>query len=152
MKIHEYNEMMAYMLRPRQKFAIGGGVVEGEDLGSREGFARPLQYTWEKVTEDPLFEQFWKEEIDIANNPSKNPKKYKTSEIFYKDLKKVINKYKTSNPEKVWINLVKESSDTESIMKRPNIEKNIGRKALLRNRNHVANAVRKFNKVFKTDV
>jgi hypothetical protein len=41
MKIHEYNEMMAYMLRPRQKFAIGGGVVEGKDLGSREGFADP---------------------------------------------------------------------------------------------------------------
>ena len=38
MKVHEYNEMMAYLLRPRQKFAIGGGVVEGEDLGSREGF------------------------------------------------------------------------------------------------------------------
>ena len=38
MKVHEYNEMMAYMLRPRQKFAIGGGVIEGEDLGSREGF------------------------------------------------------------------------------------------------------------------
>ena len=29
------------MLRPRQKFAIGGGVVEGEDLGSREGFDEP---------------------------------------------------------------------------------------------------------------
>jgi len=41
MKVHEYNEMMAYMLRPRQKFAIGGGVVEGEDLGSREGFNKP---------------------------------------------------------------------------------------------------------------
>jgi len=40
MKVHEYNEMMAYMLRPRQKFAIGGGVVEGEDLGSREGFSK----------------------------------------------------------------------------------------------------------------
>jgi len=40
MKIHEYNEMMAYMLRPRQKFAIGGGVIEGEDLGSREGFSK----------------------------------------------------------------------------------------------------------------
>ena len=39
MKVHEYNEMMAYLLRPRQKFAIGGGVIEGEDLGSREGFA-----------------------------------------------------------------------------------------------------------------
>ena len=41
MKVHEYNEMMAYMLRPRQKFAIGGGVVEGEDLGSRKGFDEP---------------------------------------------------------------------------------------------------------------
>jgi hypothetical protein len=41
MKVHEYNEMMAYLLRPRQKFAIGGGVVEGKDLGSREGFADP---------------------------------------------------------------------------------------------------------------
>jgi hypothetical protein len=42
MKIHEYNEMMAYMLRPatRQKFAIGGGVIEGEDLGTREGYAK----------------------------------------------------------------------------------------------------------------
>ncbi len=46
MKIHEYNEMMAYMLRPRQKFAIGGGVVEGQGLGTREGFA-----TIEKLTQ-----------------------------------------------------------------------------------------------------
>ena len=91
MKVHEYNEMMAYMLRPRQKFAIGGGVVEGENLGTREGFAKPIQLTWEKVTEDPLFEQFWKEEIDIANNPSKYPKKHKISKNFYKDLKKVID-------------------------------------------------------------
>lgn len=46
MKISEYNEMMAYMLRPatsdRSNFAIGGGVVEGQDLGSREGFANPV--------------------------------------------------------------------------------------------------------------
>ena len=41
MKVSEYNQMMAYLLRPRQKFAIGGGVVEGEDLGSREGFRKP---------------------------------------------------------------------------------------------------------------
>ena len=45
MKISEYNEMMAYMLRPatgdRKNFAIGGGVVEGQDLGSREGFVQP---------------------------------------------------------------------------------------------------------------
>ena len=30
MKIHEYNEMMAYMLRPRQKFAPGGPVRKQE--------------------------------------------------------------------------------------------------------------------------
>jgi hypothetical protein len=41
MKVHEYNEMMAYLLRPRQKFAIGGGVVEGKNLGSREGYVEP---------------------------------------------------------------------------------------------------------------
>ena len=42
MKIHEYNEMMAYLLRPepRQNLAIGGGVIKGQDLGSREGFAK----------------------------------------------------------------------------------------------------------------
>ena len=34
MKVHEYNEMMAYMLRPRQKFAIGGriGFTKGGDF------------------------------------------------------------------------------------------------------------------------
>ena len=33
MKVHEYNEMMAYLLRPRQKFANGGKVffVSGFD-------------------------------------------------------------------------------------------------------------------------
>jgi hypothetical protein len=49
MKVHEYNEMMAYLLRPRQKFAIGGGVIEGEDLGSREGFRKVKQTTIAKI-------------------------------------------------------------------------------------------------------
>ena len=41
MKVSEFNQTMSYLLRPqpRQNLAIGGGVVEGEDLGSREGFA-----------------------------------------------------------------------------------------------------------------
>jgi hypothetical protein len=85
MKVHEYNEMMAYMLRPkketqvaslmdeylgdqkeyqravdegfqgtfeeylrmksleRKELAIGGGVIEGENLGSREGFNTPTK-------------------------------------------------------------------------------------------------------------
>jgi hypothetical protein len=45
MKIHEYNEMMSYMLRPatsgRSNFAIGGGQFQGQDMGTREGFATP---------------------------------------------------------------------------------------------------------------
>jgi len=42
MKIHEYNEMMAYLTRPatgdRSNFAIGGGQFQGTDMGTREGF------------------------------------------------------------------------------------------------------------------
>jgi len=42
MKIAEYNEMMAYLLRPatgdRENFAIGGGQFQGTDMGTREGF------------------------------------------------------------------------------------------------------------------
>ena len=43
MKIHEYNEMMAYLMRPatggRENFAIGGGQFQGQDMGTREGFS-----------------------------------------------------------------------------------------------------------------
>ena len=58
MKVHEYNEMMAYMLRPRQKFAIGGGVIEGEDLGSREGFQEPKS-SKVKTKEFPVERKFY---------------------------------------------------------------------------------------------
>ena len=45
MKVSEFNQTMAYLLRPqpRQTLAIGGGVIEGQDLGSREGFATPRE-------------------------------------------------------------------------------------------------------------
>ena len=60
MKIAEYNEMMAYMLRPatgdRSNFAIGGGVVYGQDLGSREGFAIPSREEL-KIIADKLAEE-----------------------------------------------------------------------------------------------
>jgi len=46
MKIHEYNEMMAWLKKPKRLFSskkdtIGGGAIQGEDLGTREGFADP---------------------------------------------------------------------------------------------------------------
>ena len=54
MKIAEYNEMMAYLTRPepqptinRDNFAIGGGLFQGHDLGTREGFS---SYTKKLVT------------------------------------------------------------------------------------------------------
>jgi len=47
-KIANYNQMMSWLTRPsgpktetREDFAIGGGSIEGQDLGSREGFAGP---------------------------------------------------------------------------------------------------------------
>jgi len=48
-KIANYNQMMSWLTRPsvpktetREDFAIGGGAIEGEDLGTREGFKEPL--------------------------------------------------------------------------------------------------------------
>ena len=47
MKIGEYEQMMAYLKKPRRLFTskpqdtIGGGTIEGDDLGSRTGFAGP---------------------------------------------------------------------------------------------------------------
>ena len=47
-KIANYNQMMSWLTRPsvpktetREDFAIGGGAIEGQNLGSREGFAGP---------------------------------------------------------------------------------------------------------------
>ena len=47
MKIHEYNEMMAWLKKPKRLFSsrkdtIGGGAIQGEDLGSRMGFKNPV--------------------------------------------------------------------------------------------------------------
>jgi hypothetical protein len=44
MKIKQFNEMKAYLLKPKRLFTskqnrIGGGTIEGDDLGTRTGFA-----------------------------------------------------------------------------------------------------------------
>ena len=83
----------------------------------------PLKYTWEKLSKDPLFEQFWKEQIAIANDPSISPKEYERSKSLFIDLKKVIDKYKVNDPEQIFNNFQKEIRDTESISKYPNIKK-----------------------------
>ena len=71
MKIHEYNEMMSYLTRPAQAIdrlnkAIGGGVIQGEDLGTREGFNRPLIPVSELPKDQQKFINNW-----LKNNPGK---------------------------------------------------------------------------------
>ena len=83
MKIHEYNEMMAYLLRPRQKLAIGGGVIEGEDLGTREGFVNPknvrndpeIQSKIKKLFEEGKTNQQVADQLDISTGSVKRIKK-----------------------------------------------------------------------------
>jgi len=71
MKIHEYNEMMSYLTRPAQPInrinkAIGGGVIQGENLGTREGFNRPLIPVSELPKDQQKFINNW-----LKNNPDK---------------------------------------------------------------------------------
>ena len=48
MEIGKFNQMKAYLLKPKRLFTnkqdtIGGGTIQGEDLGSRSGFAQITQ-------------------------------------------------------------------------------------------------------------
>jgi len=54
MEIKKFNDMKAYLLKPKRLFTskqdtIGGGIIQGEDLGSRIGFSAPVQL---KATEN----------------------------------------------------------------------------------------------------
>ena len=47
MEISKFNQMKAYLLKPKRLFTskqntIGGGTIQGEDLGSRSGFKDPI--------------------------------------------------------------------------------------------------------------
>jgi len=56
MKIKEYNDMKAYLLKPNRLFTskpqdtIGGGAIQGEDLGSRMGLKDPKPYSVQKIS------------------------------------------------------------------------------------------------------
>ncbi len=64
-KIANYNQMMSWLTRPstpqtetRENFAIGGGEFEGEDLGTREGFATISKKPLSKEKFIELYENF----------------------------------------------------------------------------------------------
>jgi hypothetical protein len=89
MKIKEYNDMKAYLLKPNRLFTskpqntIGGGAIQGENLGSRMGFAKPIpantfkeEYeTFKKISDisvsDKAFAEYLNEKgyITSQNNP-----------------------------------------------------------------------------------
>ena len=93
MRVHEYNEMMAYMLRPRQKFAIGGGAFVGKELpNNREGFAYIIQQVNEKRIKAS---QAAGAGIDISSLTPEQKKLYDEGKLFYTRVKESdSNKYK----------------------------------------------------------
>ena len=167
----KHGQMMNYLTRPsedkkrmrdyfetndpvefRKEFNDGGRIKFGR---GGKGASKQPKYVWEKLSKDPLFEKFWKEQIDIANDPSISPKEYERSKSLYTDLKKVIDKYKVNDPEQIFKNFQKETRETESIKKYPNIEKNKGKNPLLSSRSHLDNLFgkgKKFEQVYKTNV
>ena len=112
MKISEYNEMMAYLLRPRQKFAIGGGVVEGDDLGSREGFKKlALQF-------DPKIQKQVSDLIDKGLSTSEIAAKLKTSKTTIVRVRKQIGREgKTGSPKRDMYNILNKDGEFEKFFK-----------------------------------
>ena len=112
MKISEYNEMMAYLLRPRQKFAIGGGVVEGEDLGSREGFRKPaMQF-------DPKMQKQVSDLIDKGFSTVEIADKLETSTNTIIRVRKEIGREGTTGaPKKDLYNLLNKDGKFEKFFK-----------------------------------
>ena len=109
MKIGEYEQMMAYLKKPNRLFTskrqdtIGGGNIQGDDLGSRTGFAGPeLIQRGENAGKyrvkyrDPQF----------GKNPSgkgfkegyTDPMTKKQAQKFYDDRKKKMGELKSSGP------------------------------------------------------
>ena len=59
MKIHEYNEMMAYLMRP--EMSAGESSREKFKRGTRLGFIRPEKLSFDDLNKDGEFEKFFKE-------------------------------------------------------------------------------------------
>jgi len=114
MKLNEYNEMMAYMLRPRQKFAIGGGVFVGKELpNNREGFAYVIKQVNEKRIKAS---QAAGEGIDISSFTPEQRKLYDEGKLFYTRVKESdSNKYKNIFGTEDFLNFITGEIDIEDL-------------------------------------
>ena len=62
MKIHEYNEMMAYLMRP--EMSAGESSREKFKRGTPLGFIRPEKLSFDDLNKDGEFEKFFKEYLE----------------------------------------------------------------------------------------
>jgi hypothetical protein len=96
MEIKKFNDMKAYLLKPNRLFSskqdrIGGGVIEGEDLGTRTGFNRPridapgLEDEVKKLFNEGLSTN------QVLENLKQKPEFEKVSEGVVKRIKKEFN-------------------------------------------------------------
>ena len=101
MKVHEYNEMMAYMLRPRQKFAIGGRI-ELENGGQalkqkylQQDYAKYGKDKLEEATKILLSDDFGRTSSSVTNLAIQDAKRLgiNTYEDLPKELKAKIRNY-----------------------------------------------------------
>ena len=93
MKIHEYNEMMAYLTRPAVNRNIGGGTIQGQNMGYRTGFVDPNLVRRQESIQS-YYDIFGKETLDKIS-------KKKHGKIFSKlegnqidNLKRRVTKFK----------------------------------------------------------
>jgi hypothetical protein len=110
MKIHEYNEMMAWLKKPKRLFSsrkdtIGGGAIQGEDLGSRMGFAGPrlIKQGPDKGKYIVRYRnpKFGKREGQKGyNEGNTEPMTKKEADAFYQDLQSKVSEKKIEGPTK----------------------------------------------------
>src|SRR6056300_849569 len=108
MKIGEYEQMMAYLKKPKRLFTskpqdtIGGGNIQGDDLGSRTGFAGPElvergenKGKYRVKYRDP---ELGKDDRGFTKENKKFFETKKEAQKFYNDRQKIMGELKSSGP------------------------------------------------------
>src|SRR6056300_1272874 len=132
MKIGEYEQMMAYLKKPKRLFTsksqdtIGGGNIQGDDLGSRIGLAGP-ELIQRGENRDKYRVKY--RDPQFGKNPSgkgfkegyTDPMTKKQAEKFYKDRQNKMAELKSSGP----INIKTEQTEQINNFVNDFIDKNI---------------------------
>jgi hypothetical protein len=123
MEIKKFNDMKAYMLKPNRLFTskkntIGGGAIQGEDLGSRIGLQDPKPYAVQKISKQggKPFERVY----------TKKPGKKTVYDVNEEALKNEWRKTLTKKDPVPWKNFLEKKfpEGAEAIRKRIEAKKN----------------------------